>query len=355
MSLTPHPNDSPSDLKNKETRFPAPTPTFPMDPTPISPMEMSDETEPFEENEVANTPVVSSTIPTLLRPPSSGTNEDSSDSESSNFVSPLPPLSQLSLVPRRGSATIHYTRKRLRAPTAPIHPPSSTIPMMLPSPPLFPRCPLPPPTTFFYQTTTVPLSPPTSPPRAHSNPISPSERTHSSIPLFPTPHATDMAETSQASARRRVNARLRSFLLAHMNKDRIDEITDLINENPLERIMSLEAEVGDLEMGRIEVDEFLNLMGTQLQKTLELVTELERELEKERQEVQGLRDIATIMQDVNEIQAAELVTINTRILTLERMTEESQARERVRDQEMEELTKIVKDLRRKQGDAPDDS
>ena len=103
------------------------------------------------------------------------------------------------------------------------------------------------------------------------------------------------------------------------------------------------------------VDEFLNLMGTQLQKTLELVTELERELKKERQEVQGLRDIATIMQDVNERQADELVTVNTRILTLERIAEESQARERIRNQEMEELTKTVKDLRRKLGDAPDDS
>ena len=113
--------------------------------------------------------------------------------------------------------------------------------------------------------------------------------------------------------------------------------------------------MANLVMGRIAMDEVFNIMGTQLREMLEFVTELEGKLMDERQEARDLRDIASMIQDVNERQADELVTANARILTLERMAEESQARERIRDQEMKELTKIVKDLQRKLGDAPDDS
>lgn len=108
-------------------------------------------------------------------------------------------------------------------------------------------------------------------------------------------------------------------------------------------------------MGRIAMDEVFNLMSTQLQGTLEVITELEGKLENEIQEVRDLRDIAAIMQDISERQADELVTTNTRVLTLERRLEESQARERVRDQKIEELTEIVRDLQRKLGDTPSDS
>ena len=116
--------------------------------------------------------------------------------------------------------------------------------------------------------------------------------------------------------------------------------------------MSIEGEVGNLVMGRIAMDEVFNLMGTQLQGTLEVISELEEKLENERQEVRDLRDIAAMMQDINERQADELVTTNTRILTLERRLEESQARERDRDQRVEELTEIVRSLQRKLEDSP---
>ena len=78
-------------------------------------------------------------------------------------------------------------------------------------------------------------------------------------------------------------------------------------------------------------------------------------MEDGRQETRDLRDIASIMQDVNERQADELVAAHTRILTLEHMLEESQARERDRDQRMEELTEIVRSLQRKLEDSPGNS
>ena len=107
-------------------------------------------------------------------------------------------------------------------------------------------------------------------------------------------------------------------------------MAELINGTSLERIKDVEEGIRKLEMGRIAIDEAFNLMGTQLQGTLEVITELEGKLENARQEVQDLRDVVVIMQDINERQADELVTANTRILTLERMAEDSQARERQR-------------------------
>ena len=132
-------------------------------------------------------------------------------------------------------------------------------------------------------------------------------------------------------------------------------MAELINGTSLERIKDVEEGIRKLEMGRIAIDEAFSLMGTQLQGTLEVITELEGRLENARQEVQDLRDIAVIMQDINERQSDELAAANTRILTLERMAEDSQARERDRDQRIAELTEMIRGLQRKLGDTPGDS
>ena len=71
------------------------------------------------------------------------------------------------------------------------------------------------------------------------------------------------------------------------------------------------------------MEEVFNLMSTWLQEALEVITGLLGRLEDGRQETRELRDIAAIIQDVNERQADELIAANTRILTLERMVEDS--------------------------------
>jgi chromosome segregation ATPase len=100
------------------------------------------------------------------------------------------------------------------------------------------------------------------------------------------------------------------------------------------------------------MDEVFKLVSTQLQEASEAITGLEGRVEEGRQETRDLRDIAVIMQDINERQAEELAAAHTRILTLEHMLAESQAREANRDKRMEELTEVVRSLQRKLEDPP---
>ena len=137
MSSDSYPTIPQFDSQMEEVTSPVAAPVSPMIPALNSPMAESEETEPFEEDEVAYTPVISPAIPTPLRSSASEADNDSSDSESSYFFSQLPPPPQPAPVERRGSATIFYTRKRVRAPTAPIHPPPAP-----PSSPTSPTSPL---------------------------------------------------------------------------------------------------------------------------------------------------------------------------------------------------------------------
>lgn len=100
------------------------------------------------------------------------------------------------------------------------------------------------------------------------------------------------------------------------------------------------------------MDEVFKLVSTRLQEASEAITGLEGRVEEGRQETRELRDIAVIMQDINERQAEELATAHTQILTLEHMLAESQAREMGRDKRMEELTEVVRSLQRKLEDPP---
>lgn len=199
------------------------------------------------------------------------------------------------------------------------------------SSPLSPRRSIPPPTVFYYQTTTVPLSPLARPQRARCTPLPLNDGAHFSTPSLSDFHIENTAEDARAIPRGR-------------HEGRINEIADFNDEISLERIKSIEREVGNLVNGRIAMDEVFNLVCTQLQGALDAITGLEGRMEDGRQETRDLRDIASIMQDVNERQADELVAAHTQILTLERRLEESQVRERDRDQRMEELTEIVRSL-----------
>jgi uncharacterized protein YoxC len=121
---------------------------------------------------------------------------------------------------------------------------------------------------------------------------------------------------------------------------------------PLERLQSIEGKLGNLVHGRITMDEVFKMVSTRLQEASEAIAGLEGRVEEGRQETRDLRDIAVIMQDINERQAEELAAAHTQILTLEHMLAESQAREMDRDKRMEELTEVVRSLQRKLEDQP---
>lgn len=332
MSSDSCPTIPPYDSQLEEVISPAAVLASLMTPPSYSPRAESEETEPFEEDEVAYTPVISPAIPTPLRASASEAGNDTSDSESSNTSSQLLPPLQPTPIERRGSATIFYTRKRLRVPTAPIQPPpappsspispTSPLQMMSQSPPLSPRRSMPPPTVFYYQTTTVPLSP--------------LVQSHSATPSLSGSHIENTAE--DARARRHE---------AHTN-----EITVLNDEMPLERLQNIEGNLGDLVHGRMAMDEVFKLVKTRLQEASEAIAGLERGMEEGRQETRELREIAAITQDINEQQAEELAAAHTRILALEYMLAESQAREVDRDKRIEELTEVVRSLQRKIEDPP---
>jgi hypothetical protein len=236
MSSDPYPQ---FDSQVEEVTSPATVLASLMTPPPDSPMAVSEETEPFEEDEVAATPVISPAIPTPLRASDPETDNDSSDSEASNFFSLLPPPSQPAPAERRGSTTIYYTRRRVRTPTAPVQPPpapptspisptsptspTSPLQMISQSPPLSPRRPMPPPTVFYYQTTTVPSSSPTRPLRARSNPLPLSDGAHFSTPSLSDSHIENTAEYVWTRPFKRHET--------HSN-----EIAVLNNEMPLERL-----------------------------------------------------------------------------------------------------------------------
>lgn len=120
---------------------------------------------------------------------------------------------------------MHTARKRVCTPTVPFVPPPSDTPSssaysLSVTPPLpVMTTPLLPPTTFIYQTTTVPLthiSPPpaSSPPPTLSGPLPSRKRAHFLIPISSDPHVEAEADTVHTGPRRRVDARPWSFLLA---------------------------------------------------------------------------------------------------------------------------------------------
>lgn len=121
---------------------------------------------------------------------------------------------------------------------------------------------------------------------------------------------------------------------------------------PLERLQDIERNLGDLVHGRMAMDEVFKLVKTRLREASETIAGLESRMEEGRQETRELREIAAITQDINEQQAEELAAAHTRILALEYMLAESQAREVDRDKRIEELTEVVRSLQRKIEDPP---
>ena len=234
---------------------------------------------------------------------------------------------------------------------------------------------MPPPTTFYTQTTTVPIPSPTSSP----------------IPS-PPPAATET--TPSPRAHRRVDARRWSFLLEAIrlwrfvegspraselgegpsavipvtgepihhtvpllaarlvrHEDRIDELVSIIEEISLDRIENMEEEVTNLVVHRVALDRVFQMMGTEIEETMDTVTELGHRISAQNYAMQEMREMAVVTQQMLQHQTQELAATRATVQTLRASLEEAQARERSRDVQMLHLVRIVRELERRSGGA----
>ena len=359
-------------------------PVAPAIPSVVPSGNPSRETEPFEEGEVVSAPTDSFADGPLYRPLIGPMTYDQylydrylesqqflpADDVPSPPFSPLPPVSQPHMLPT-------------------ITPPCS---------------PMPPPTVFFTQTTTVPLSSPisspaSSPRRAQSVPLPSRKRARSLSPSpFDPLFQADTEAAAHPGVRRRVDARRWSFLLECIRRwrreegapraselgesssavlpvtgepihhtvpllaarlarheDRIDELLSLIDDISLERVENMQDELVSLVVHSLAMEEALELMGIYLEDTEEVVTELGHQMDAQSYETQQMRGTIETMQQRLDHQTEELAAANGTIHTLRGTIRDMQARERTRDQRMDEMAEILQRLQRGSRDAPSTS
>ena len=294
--------------------------------------------------------------------------------------------------------TLRFTaRKRARAPPAAISlplplspsPPSSPSPLASPTSPLPPPPPymlptfttetfppMPPPTVFYSQTTTVPVPPTTSspiptPPAVATETV-PSPDTHegddaqswSYLPeairrwrfIEGPPRVSELGESSTpvlpvtGEPVHHTVPLLAARLVRH--EDRIDDIVGVVEEISLERVENMEEEVTNLVVHRVALEQVFQMMGTELEETMDTVTEMGHRLDVQSHEMQDQREISVITQQMLEHQTQELAATTATVHALRVSLEEVRARERARDAEMLGMIRIIRDLERRLGGAP---
>ena len=244
------------------------------------------------------------------------------------------------------------------------------------------------PTIFYQQTTTVPLSS-TTPPIAspvrmtRSVPVSPRQRIYH---IRPSSSASLVrTETGRQRTRKRVNARKWSFLLPIIrywrsqegaprarelgessstasriipvtgepihhtvpllaarlvrHEDRIDAIATMINNYPPEHIEILAEDVEKLVMGQLALEDMIERMSAQFGEAMEFIG--------------MLCTASTTTGTILETMDRELEIFGIQNETLRRALQESQARERARDQTMETMSTMIYELQRRMDDAPE--
>ena len=365
-------------------------PISPAIPSVVPSGNASGETEPFEEGEATSTPLDSFADGPLYRPLIGPMTYDQylydKYLESQQFLPaddvPSPPFSPLPIV------------------SQPHMPPAFTPSLSSGDSPF----PIPPPTVFYTQTTTVPVSSPISPPvsspmRTQSAPLPSRKRARHMSPSSSDPYVQAATEAAtHPRVHRRVDARRWSFLLECIRRwrreegapraselgesssavlpvtgepihhtvpllaarlarheDRIDELLSLIDDISLERVENMQDELVSLVVHSLAMEEALELIGIYLEETEETVTDLVHRLDSRSSEAQEARDMVVMMQQRLDHQAEELAAANSTIHALRSTIGEMQTRERSRDQRMEELTEIVRGLQRGPGDAPSTS
>ena len=452
-------------------------PVSPAIPSPVPSGDPSADTEPFEEGEVASTPIDSFAIQPLFRPvcgpmtqgqylydqyltsqqflaaddrptppashhTGSDADDESSDSDTSDTAASIPPPSPPAPIRRRKRVRIlepyepepfgelfryhegDFTRKctaRKRVcilPASTVTPPVSTpvptpvsspisvlppvsmpdlTPVASPAPPPSPVSPppephpymlptytaphtsevlppMPPPTVFYSQTTTVPIpSPATSPvpsPAPTETPTSPGihrlvdARRWSFLLDYirrwrlaeGSPRAAELGDGSSAvlpvtgEPIHHTIPLLAARLVRH--EDRLDELLSVIEDISLERIECMQEEVTNLVVHRTALEMVFEMMGTEIEEAQATITEFGHRLDVQRHEIDDLRAIAAITQEMMEHQAQELAASSSTIHTLSATIEEIQARERSRDMEMLGMIRIIRELERRSGGAP---
>ena len=299
--------------------------------------------------------------------------------------------------------TFRFTaRKRVRGspdlaapPPVPASPPSSppsSSPPTSRSPPASPRSvlpephpymlptfttetlpPMPAPTIFLSQTTTVPLPSPTpsttpTPPAAATGTVPPTDdhewedtRSWAYMPeairrwrfLEGYPRVTEVGESSSAAlplTGEPVHHTV-PLLVARLVKheDRIDDLIGVVEEISLDRVEGMEEEVTNLVAHSAALDQVFQLMGTEIEETIETVTEYGHRLDARTYELRELRDIAVMTQELLELKTQELAATTARVHALTVSLEEVRARERARDAEMMSMIRIVRELERRLG------
>ena len=135
------------------------------------------------------------------------------------------------------------------------------------------------------------------------------------------------------------------------HEDRVDDLIDVVEEISLDRVEGMEEDVTSLMACRVAMKQVVQLMGAEIEETLETVTEQGHRLDAHTYEIQELRDIAVMTQELLELKTQELTTTIATVHALTVSLEEVRARERARDAEMLGMIRIIRDLERRLGGA----
>lgn len=305
------------------------------------------------------------------------------------------PASDTEASPLASSGPIHRNRKIrqlqpyeaspvISLPALVILPPESVVPLP-PAPHVISS---PPPTVYYSQTTTVPLasSPPlASPPTANRIvPVSPHRTTYPKRPSSSDPYVR-IETRRHRRTRNQVNARKWSFLLPIMHywrsqegapiarelgessstatsrilpvtgdhihrtiplfaarmvryKDRLDSIARILSKFPREHLETIAGEVDSLVIGQLAMETRIEQMDTQLWESMEFIGAL-----------CGANTSLEIMAGAMD---RELDRISTQNMHLRPALQESQARERARDQTIEAMSAAIRELQHRMDNAP---
>ena len=115
------------------------------------------------------------------------------------------------------------------------------------------------------------------------------------------------------------------------HEDRIDDIVGVVDEISLERVENMEEEVTNLVAHRVALEQVFQLLGTEIEETMETVAEYGHRLDARTYEMQELRDIAVMTQELLELKTQELAATTATVHALTVSLEEVRARERARD------------------------
>lgn len=131
--------------------------------------------------------------------------------------------------------------------------------------------------------------------------------------------------------------------------DHMDDVVGAVEEISLERVENMEEEVTNLVAHRAALDYVFQMMGTEIEQTMDTVAESGHRLDAQSYEIQELREILMTTRQRLENQARELAAARATIHTLGVALEEVRARERAREWESLELLRMVRDLERRSG------